>query len=59
MRELNARLARIGAHVERIDARVCRMERAGPSLAPHAGNAPRPFRVADLPCARGRGASTR
>jgi hypothetical protein len=42
MREMNARLERIGAHVERIDARLCRMERGGPSNTPHAG----PFLVA-------------
>jgi hypothetical protein len=46
MRLMNARLERIGAHVERIDARVCRMERGGPSRVPPAGDAPRPFAVA-------------
>jgi hypothetical protein len=45
MREMDARLERIGAHVERFDARVCRMEREGPSLAPPAGDAPGPFPV--------------
>jgi hypothetical protein len=34
MREMNARLERIGAHVERIDTRLCRMERAGSPRAP-------------------------
>jgi hypothetical protein len=44
MRVMDARLECIGAHVERIDARVCRVER-GPSLAPPAGDAPRPLPV--------------
>jgi hypothetical protein len=46
MAEMNARLERIGAHVERIDARVCCMERGGPSRALPAGDAPWPFPVA-------------
>jgi hypothetical protein len=33
LREMDARLERIGAHVERFDARVCRMGRRGPSRA--------------------------
>jgi hypothetical protein len=43
---MDARLERIGAHVERIDALLCRMERGGPSLAPPARDAPEPFPVA-------------
>jgi hypothetical protein len=46
MTEMNARLERIGAHVERIDARVCCMARGGPSRAPPAGDALGPFPVA-------------
>jgi hypothetical protein len=50
MREMNARLGRIGAHVERIDARVCRMERGGLRRAPPSDDAQGPFPVAV--CAR-------
>jgi hypothetical protein len=46
LRDVNARLERIGAHVERIDACVCRMARGGPSHAPPTGDAPGPFPVA-------------
>jgi hypothetical protein len=46
MREMNARPERIGAHMERIDARVCRMERGGPYRAPPASIAPGLFPVA-------------
>jgi hypothetical protein len=46
MRVMNARLERIGAHVERIDARVCRMERGRPSHAQPAGDAAGPLPVA-------------
>jgi hypothetical protein len=46
MREMNARLGRIEAHVKCIDARVCRMERWGPCRAPPAGDAQGPFPVA-------------
>jgi hypothetical protein len=46
MREMNARLERIGAQVERIDTRVCRMERGGPSRAPPTGDVLGPFPVA-------------
>jgi hypothetical protein len=46
MREMNARLERIGAHVERIECLECRINRAGPSCAPPVGDAPGPFRVA-------------
>jgi hypothetical protein len=46
MREMNARLARIGAQVERIDASACCIERGGPARAPPAGDAPGPFPVA-------------
>jgi hypothetical protein len=49
MRKLDARLERIAAHVERIDARLCRMERGGPSRAPPAGDAPEPLWVAVRP----------
>jgi hypothetical protein len=45
------RLERIGAQVERIDARVCRMERAWPlhARAAAAGDTPEPLRVAVRP----------
>jgi hypothetical protein len=43
---MNARLERIGAHVERIDALVCRMERGGAYRALPTGNAPGLFPVA-------------
>jgi hypothetical protein len=51
MREMNARLERIGAHVERIDARVCLMERSGSTRAPPARDALGPWAVhlLDLP----------
>jgi hypothetical protein len=51
MRKMDTRLECIGAHVERINARVCRMERAWPShaLAAAAGDAPGPFQVALRP----------
>jgi hypothetical protein len=46
---MNARLERIGAHMERIDAHACRMERGEPGrLQAMLGGF---FR---LPCARGR-----
>jgi hypothetical protein len=52
--KMDARLERIGAHVERIDARVCRMERAWPlhthaAAASPASDAPEPLRVAVRP----------
>jgi hypothetical protein len=46
MCETNAPLEHIGAHVERIDARVCRMERDGPSRVPPASDAAGPLPVA-------------
>jgi hypothetical protein len=46
MRKMDARLARIEVHVERIDARVRRTESRGPSRMPPAGEAPGPFQVA-------------
>jgi hypothetical protein len=46
MRKMNALLERIGAHVERIDVRLCRMERGRPSRAPPSGDAAGPFPVA-------------
>jgi hypothetical protein len=48
MREMNARLERIGAQVERTNARLCRMERGRPSRAAPAGDGPGPYTVTGL-----------
>jgi hypothetical protein len=46
MLEMNAQLERIGACVDHIDARVCRVKRAGPARPPPACDASGPFPVA-------------
>jgi hypothetical protein len=51
MREMNALLERSGAHVARIDACVCRMERGEPARAPPAREAAGLFPVAVRPWA--------